>query len=651
MAGQFSGNVSWRQAADGIDSSGTVKLTQMRLTLPGRTSIQEDQLNLNLRLAGRPFGPRRIDVGQLDVTAGADKLSARLLRPVQNLAAEPAPVAVQLAGGLDRWMRRAAALAGRPQWRGDGVIDMTAEVEVSTTQLVVKSSALEAKPCQLSGVGLDLDEPRLAADVRGTFDFAQRRWTGGPSTVTSATLAARCDNLLVQLGEPTVISGNVGYSADVSRVCQLLAAADAPPQSVWGGTVQGQAALAQEDGSIRFQLRQRIENASLSQRSSAPGALNQPWRQVWSEPTVEMDATGAWLASEGVLQLDQARVNSASVQLAARGRLSDLASTLQADLEGQMTCDGPKLAQLLRPVAGASLTIQGAGRSDFSVRGPLRSAAPPRTETHLASASPPAARRLAPADLQAAAQLHWEAASIEGVQIGAGTLQTQLEQSVLRFKAIDVPVSGGQIHLAPLVDLTGASPVLKADGRQTFAQLQITPQMCRQWLKYVAPLMADAAQVQGKFSASIDQLSLPVSQPQTGTIGGALTLHSAQVGPGPLSQKLLAVAKQAEAMLKSARDGQTEALAKIKNLDIDTAIETLESGVLFDAQGRFDPRKALGGLLGRPGAPAAPPKKSVWMSVPGTHCRVSITGGASLSSRDADVDRRYGGSHHWVGRP
>jgi hypothetical protein len=81
-------------------------------------------------------------------------------------------------------------------------------------------------------------------------------------------------------------------------------------------------------------------------------------------------------------------------------------------------------------------------------------------------------------------------------------------------------------------------------------QVQITPEMCRGWMKYAAPLLADATEAKGKFSVAIQETSIPLADPTATESVGVLQIHTAQIGPGPLGRQLVSIAKQVEALVK-----------------------------------------------------------------------------------------------------
>jgi hypothetical protein len=79
--------------------------------------------------------------------------------------------------------------------------------------------------------------------------------------------------------------------------------------------------------------------------------------------------------------------------------------------------------------------------------------------------------------------------------------------------------------------------------------VRLSPELCQTWLKYVAPLLADATRAEGRFSIALDSTRVPLTQPQTSDIRGQVTIHSAQIGPGPLAQQFVGLSRQVKAVV------------------------------------------------------------------------------------------------------
>ena len=81
---------------------------------------------------------------------------------------------------------------------------------------------------------------------------------------------------------------------------------------------------------------------------------------------------------------------------------------------------------------------------------------------------------------------------------GAGSLDARLQQQMLRVEPFPLPVGQGQLRLAPQVELFAPYRV-SLDKGPVIEQVTITPEMCHHWLKYLAPLVADATAAEGCF--------------------------------------------------------------------------------------------------------------------------------------------------------
>ena len=80
--------------------------------------------------------------------------------------------------------------------------------------------------------------------------------------------------------------------------------------------------------------------------------------------------------------------------------------------------------------------------------------------------------------------------------------------------------------------------------------VQITPQMFRSWLMYVTPLLADATDCQGRASVTLERAIFPLASPASGQVAGTLTLHGADVRPGPLANQYVGLAQQIRALFQ-----------------------------------------------------------------------------------------------------
>jgi hypothetical protein len=120
----------------------------------------------------------------------------------------------------------------------------------------------------------------------------------------------------------------------------------------------------------------------------------------------------------------------------------------------------------------------------------------------------------------------------------------------LEISPLDIAVGEGRLKLAPEVELLREPPLLVLPPGRVVENMQLSPELCRNWLKYVAPLLADATRAQGRFSLDLEGANVPLNAPRTGEIAGTLAIHQGDVSPGPLARQVIPIAEQVEQLLK-----------------------------------------------------------------------------------------------------
>ena len=225
--------------------------------------------------------------------------------------------------------------------------------------------------------------------------------------------------------------------------------------------------------------------------------------------------------------------------------LTDLSGEIAYDLalvEKKIKTDlFPALRPTSRNVTRSidTLVLQGQEKRPFVLKGPLLSQLP-------VSAEPRQAVGLVSTELVGEASLGWQAAQYVGLVAGPADFKAQLKQGIVYIGPLDIPVSDGRLTTNPRILLNDPVPQLVVDRGPLIQNVRITPEMCNQWLKYVAPLLADATEAEGKFSLNLEGASVPLFTPLASSVQGGLAIHGAQVGPGPLAKQYLATRPTAQ---------------------------------------------------------------------------------------------------------
>ncbi len=120
-----------------------------------------------------------------------------------------------------------------------------------------------------------------------------------------------------------------------------------------------------------------------------------------------------------------------------------------------------------------------------------------------------------------------------GIDIISGKLAVRRKDSQGSWSAQNIEVS------ARLDPARAGQPrdVVVEPGR-LLDHISITPQVCDDFLKFVAPTLAKVARAGGSFSLEVDKCVVPLGKPRDADVAGRLTLHEIDAGPGPMVEKV-----------------------------------------------------------------------------------------------------------------
>jgi hypothetical protein len=153
------------------------------------------------------------------------------------------------------------------------------------------------------------------------------------------------------------------------------------------------------------------------------------------------------------------------------------------------------------------------------------------------------------------ASLGWESAQYVGLVAGPADFRARLNGGTVSVGPLDIPLAEGRLTTAPRLLLNDPSLLVAIDRGPLLQNVRISPEMCSLWLKFVAPLVADATRAEGRFSLSLEGANVPLASPLASDVAGTLAIQSAQIGPGPLAQQYLGIANQLRGLLKNGFSG------------------------------------------------------------------------------------------------
>ncbi len=123
-----------------------------------------------------------------------------------------------------------------------------------------------------------------------------------------------------------------------------------------------------------------------------------------------------------------------------------------------------------------------------------------------------------------------------GIRIERAGVRWKGPQTPAPWEVDDINISIA-VGRSPAAD--DGAPWLMVEPGVLLDHAGISPAMCEDTLKYIAPAFSGVTRAQGEFSIELDEWKLPLNRPREGHLGGRLSLHLVEVGPGPMVESIL----------------------------------------------------------------------------------------------------------------
>jgi len=571
LAGNLEAAVDWNQVpGDRWQASGQATIAALELAAPGLAPWKEPQLTLQAALEGvlRDGALAEIDRGSLTLSAGNDRLEAVLAAAVRSPSFASAwPVRIGMAGDLATWAPRLQPLVPLGAWRPAGAVRVEASGTFAAAKAEVASAKIELADLRISGPGVLIREPVVKVDTSGVWDSAGATLALGPTTLASSAIALGTEGVRVGLGSPPSLVGTIDLRGDLARLWSWRAVEAAAPGPHVAGGLTGRLEVGYQGQALAARWTADLEKLALLAPASAPGpavrgalaaSSSRPqYATVWEEPRIALAGQGAFDPVAASLAVERFTLATVHTSLAVSGTVQKLTTVPEVDLSGEISYDLAHVTQQIKALAARqartpdrlpygldTLELAGKEKRPLALKGPLWAVADGLTPAGASGATAGRSPPIVSSALAGQASLAWQGAQYVGLVAGPAEFPARLADGILRLGPLDIPLSEGRLTTAPRLLLSEASPSVVIDRGPLIQNVRISPEMCSLWLKYVAPLVAEATRAEGTFSLALEGAAIPVAAPLAGDIAGTLAIHSAQVGPGPLAQQYVEMARQ-----------------------------------------------------------------------------------------------------------
>jgi len=562
LAGEGASKIHWQRNADNtFATNATLEATNLVLARPGKPAWNDAKLTINAQAAGLAEGAsiQRVDSAKVEVLSAEDKFTAALAAPISDLQAKTVwPIETTLKGELVRWVARIEPWVGMPPgWDIRGRADVVSTLNCSSDVWEIAKCQADFQQLHAWGPGLYLDEPRLRVTAVGKMNAADSRLDISEVVLTATDVSARVKDVSLAFDNVTGGQKRVGEATLQCNLNTLYRWSQNPREEAnWrmNGLVSAKLSANITDRAPEFSVDATIDNLEAVPRAG------QPWR----EKQVRLVANGKYDEPTDTLQLARCDLAAEAVQLAANGRVERWSKDRQLQLSGQTSYDLEKITLLLQPYLGGEVRVTGRETHSFAIAGPLGSLENTAAKKPIAVVTANGAA--APAEMASLdflknmtgkADVGWQSASAYGFDVGGGKLSSSLAGGVLDVAPASFKVSGGTLLIAARLNLAPGPMELYLPKGPLVQQAEVTPEMCRHWMMYVMPVLADVTEAKGKFSVNLTGSRIPLADVQKGDVAGQVTVHTVEIGPGPMVQEFSVLMGRA-APAKLAKESNVE---------------------------------------------------------------------------------------------
>ena len=590
LGGAAKGKVSWNASKQNIWTlNGNANASNLLVTLPSGQTVKQNTLTTKVIAIGRWGDQSLQELSQAQVSMGSNGMNvlAELTSPVVNPnAATPLPIQLEGSGRIESLNELLSPWLPTELHDAEGQFKVLANATLSGESGRIANTRIELANPRIAYGDRYFTQPALNLNFEGALDLPS-----GDLVAKSLTLAGDAVSLAMQ-GEATAnnINIEVAWRAKLERLqgsvrkrtrwpngnalarpagyliggspnaLQTPMAGVATSDWLITGDCEGSLIAKTQKGVLEIQSDSSGKNIAIVQppdasaQSYTVGPMPQrrgfgqytpapttAQRVVWSEPNLRINGTTRY-------DLDSGRINADAMELTGDWFSTTLTGhAIWNETVGDIVLKGPaslkmdEVSSRLTTLSGTQIRVQGVQET------PLEIHAARDAQGNVAF------------DVQG--KLGWDVGEIAGVQFGGAVVPVRLTETTVEISPATIPVGQGQVNLAGEVFYRPGPIWMKVQPGTVARNLHLTPEMTNRWLKYLAPLAANTANIDGTMSVELDEAIVVIDAPEQSRVNGRINIDQAQMTAGPLAAQIISGVDQLKALTRStpteARDQTT----------------------------------------------------------------------------------------------
>ncbi len=544
LAGQVRSRLTCRQLNPGEWQAAAAAIANgFSLAIPGQPTWTEDQLTITASGDYLSVGESQsIKNATFEVRSGDDDLNIRQTAACEwPLTTGTAMLRAEMKGDLGRWATRLKPIVDLEGWTIQGQTAIAVDVEYSPVRVAAKNLIADFTPLWIRAEGINFNERQVRIRGEAEWQSVLARAVASELVWTSPALSLRVDGLDGRFAPnaPTTIAGNINFRGDLPTVLSWLRDPNTPPTYQTQGTAVGKIQLAVSESRTQADWDLQIEDPVVTDPQD-------PRTPLFADNRVSCQGKGTYDSARDHAVFERLTLLGGPIELNCVGEVKQPSTVCLVDLRGQFACDMNSASERLRPWIGNDVRFTGRQTRDFAIRGPAFT--PTGEQGYVAK------------DLLARISIGWDGVSAYGLQGGASELTANLANGALRLGPLNQSIvsavgATGQASLGTTLPLRDPL-VATIDNGSGLNNVVLSQEMCGQWLKYVAPMLADSTRADGQFSLRLAGGQVPLADPMRMNTAGVLAIEQARVRPGPVAAEMFKVAQQVKSLINRGAGGQ-----------------------------------------------------------------------------------------------
>ncbi|WP_413432430.1 hypothetical protein [Crateriforma spongiae] len=570
LRGTIEGQIDWNvDRQDRWRLRGNGRGSRLALTLPDGGRLRRDAVDASVEATGLWDGQTlsELDTAIVQLRSDGVHLSAELQQPtrIDGGAATKLPLRLTGNGPLGTLHSMVANWTPSAIASVDGSFQIAAELQASAGGATLRTLSGDLRAVRVVTPQREYQQNHLdihfAGDVSSSAEDLRVDELTVKGDTVSAALAGRWSEQTKQMemhwrADLRQLQGSVrpriAASAEIRQASYQDSnatpdtAADADGWLV-DGYCEGRVKLAGlRDGRYSIDTTATGSNIAVIQ---PPQSAGQTPRTVWFEPDLKLDGRLMLDSTTGVVQADHTKLTSGWFTTELSGPASWQPGNYDVRLKGPTSLKMDEVARLLTTLTGTPIAAAGQYQTPVAIRVGMSKAGDVAFDI--------------------SGDLGWESAAVGGVDLGPAQIPFHMTETTVTIDRSSVPVGDGAAILDGAVDYRPGPIRMRLTPGQIARQIRVTPEMADRWLKYVAPVVADAARIQGTFDAYVDVGDVNLDQPADSHVAGRLDIVEVQMLSGPMTTPIIAGLDQLRGLTGAPKDRTETKLVSLPAQQVD----------------------------------------------------------------------------------